>query len=105
MRLTFRILSWVMWLAVGIGLALLWQIVDQSYLPPAGDARNVRFEYIELPELVACGENGAYRCMSDEDYMQMVVFGQFVRHLYEDPHRPLCEKPGCVCAMSEEYKR
>ena len=96
-RLTFRILSVVMWLAVGIGLALLWQIVDQSYLQPAGEARNVRFEYIDLPDLEVCGTNGEYRCMSDEDYIVMIGAITEVRNLIDDPLRPMCKQAMCLC--------
>ena len=97
MRLTARILEITMWLAVAIVLALLWQIVDHSYLPPAGEARNVRFEYITLPELEVCGTNGEYRCMTDQDYMVMIGAIQEVRHLIDEPLRPMCSRAGCLC--------
>lgn len=29
---------------------------------------------IQMPELVACGCDDAFRCMSDQDYMQLVAF-------------------------------
>jgi len=36
------------------------------------------------PELIACGHDNAYRCMSDEDYMQMIVFSQSVEYLLKN---------------------
>lgn len=36
-----------------------------------------------MPELAVCGCDGAYRCMSDEDYMNLVILFS----VSEDPFR------------------
>ena len=32
------------------------------------------------PELAVCSCDSSYRCMTDEDYIQMVIYGQYVKH-------------------------
>ena len=54
-----------------------------------GDTPVISASTIQMPELVACSCDSAYRCMSDSQYMQLVaVFEQ-----ESDPFIPNCE--GC----------
>jgi len=36
---------------------------------------------IEMPELYPCSCDNAYRCMSDQDYMQMVALIEEIKYL------------------------
>ena len=60
----------------------------KMYTQKPTNAPRISRSIIQMPELVACSCDSAYRCMSDSQYMQLVaVFKQ-----ERDPYVPNCEE-------------
>jgi hypothetical protein len=81
-----------------VAVGIVWNVASQSYLPIARTEPAPRFDLIEMPDLETCGTNGEFRCMSDQDYMHFIGVIQEVRHLIDNPRRPVCRQSHCLCA-------
>jgi len=59
----------VIWLLISI--VLIWG--TSASIDRPGEPAVSSVSIVRMPGLVACGCDDAYRCMSDQDYMQLVA--------------------------------
>lgn len=66
-------LNIIIWILIAVILCL-WFYAS----PVKGQSARI----VDLPELVACSCDSAYRCMSDEDYMLLVGWNEENKYLW-----------------------